>query len=469
MSPRTFLPPDVVVSDDTAPDGELVMEQFAPVLPAGVDMSVNVAEGPDPERRAELIAERNRQREIADSFRSTYGMKARARGRIREINAELAGNADQKEVAKWLKARAKKGLGSFDIELVTRVLPLFPGWQVEDAVVTATETNLTYADDERKKGWRWFYRSRDEHPFRVVGADAAGRPVIPGDADPDQHVIYVPSAPESDDAHGRVLAVRYPTVLRRVYRFTAPSGEQKDVLVGAENADGFYKWAYSQGLDRLAAAALPAAEAAVPKAASTAAVSKGQGTCPVCFGVHAVTKAQDVMDHGYRRPGWGFNVSPCDGTKWPRYEDSPNGTAAFLRSLELRLDNLIHWQRDLGRRAYSDGSPVALKRTVYVLDAKGQRVLDDSDRALAYAEAMRAQGLTPEPQYKTRTETLLPGMKHYEKMRERYLERTAAEITALRRTIPFYRVAVRLWRKGGVPLSELYREARTERVDGAVL
>ena len=422
------------------PDPEIVPDQFAPREVVAFDPATIAPEatGPSPERRAALLAERDA---LTPKTWSRVRTEAyRAQERIKAINKELAGNEAQKDVAKWLKARSKKGLGSFDIDTVRGALPYLPGWTVAETVVSGTETANSYADDTLKKGWRWAYqrdfREKEAPKYRVVPAGKDHKPILPADAIPEDRLTYITEGPIYASDGYRVL-FRHPTVLYRVWRFTAPSGEQKDVPTYAEAADGLYKWAYTQGLAEQAAAVVGAAEAAVPRAASTG-EEWARNLCQVCFSAHALApKARTLVDHAHKRPGWGYNVSPCPGSKYPSYAESCVMTDTYMQGLIRGLT--AHRARLAVLNAGHDAGGTALTFTVkvyvterrYGIDAK---VYEPSeDRRKRYGD------------YKVEEVTAQPGTALWADARAAEQARTIAEIRSLVAAIPFYRAAVRLW------------------------
>lgn len=54
------------------------------------------------------------------------------------------------------------------------------------------------------------------------------------------------------------------------------------------------------------------------------------GSCPVCFQNVKITNGRDIALHGYKRPGTGYTHGQCDGTKFPAFELSVEGTKTYL-------------------------------------------------------------------------------------------------------------------------------------------
>jgi hypothetical protein len=63
-------------------------------------------------------------------------------------------------------------------------------------------------------------------------------------------------------------------------------------------------------------------------------VPKNLGTCPCCFRNQKTLKGARMVHHGYNRPGHGYIVGDCFGVKYPRFEDSCEGTVAYRDCLQ---------------------------------------------------------------------------------------------------------------------------------------
>lgn len=420
-------------------DTEIVTEQFTPERVVAFDVDQARAAATDtlsPERRAELIVKRDKAQDDLRYKRLNYGQQSDLRSLIRAINAELAGNEAAKDVVKWLKARAKKGLGSFDIDTVRAALPYLPGWSVAEAVAPFL-AGMHYADTG--KGWRWYYSNawrRDEMAkYRLVPAGKDGKPIIPADAVPGAGVIYISEGPIFSDDETGMVRFRYPTGVGTVWRFTAPSGEQKDIGQHPDaGADGLYKWAYTQGLDKAAAAVVGEAEAAVPADAATE-NAWARNLCQICFRAHALTPSGKLVDHAHRRPGWGYNVNPCPGSKSLSYALACDLTDDYARTL---LVQLYYWRADiarLDRGVEADGRGIIFTITVYTLDANGRRI-KETDAALAAQYGP----------YVVEDRRVPPGDPLWLKVRDAETAKARAHVQQIAKSIPFYRAAVRLWR-----------------------
>lgn len=483
--------------EEVTPDVVLVPEQFeAPELPQPPQ---NAATGPSPERQRELVEERERMR--AKLGRGTLGAQAQARSRIREINAELAGNADQKAIVAWLRARARKSGGAFDADLAEAAFRHMPGWTItptttllyvnantNDAVrhtINAENHYALVAEDYAQKGW-WHFEGAEGVQFVKVPGDAKGKPVVD---DPIPGTFYVTDGPK-DGMWGSTPTkrVKSPAIGVAAWVVKAPNGASTLVTDKPRSpsepltADSFWKWAYASatydratgithgatGLDTAAAAALPAVEAAVPRAAILTAHPHGYDTCSVCFGSHALAKNEKVkdaginpetgkpwvtiMDHGYRRPGWGYNVEPCPGTRYPPYPASPAGTKAYLRGLEAAAAGIPTWIEALKAGAHLDGSRVEVTVKAYATDPKtGKRIPEtDQDKIARYGE------------WKIEDVRVFKGHKLWSAVQRDLIGQSKARLRSLWGVIPFYRAAVRVWAKGhtGADIREAEEDRR---------
>lgn len=490
--------PATAPPETAPPDVALVPEQFGvPELP---QPPRNAATGPSPERQRELIEERERMR--AKLGHGTLGAQAQARSRIREINAELAGNADQKAVASWLRARARKGGGAFDADLAEAAFRHMPGWSItptttliyvnantNDAVRHTLGKGSSYAlvaEDYTQKGW-WHFEGAEDVQFVKVPGDAKGKPIVD---DPVPGTFYVTDGPR-DGKWGSTPTkrVKSPAIGVAAWVVKAPNGASTLVTDKPRSpgepltADSFWKWAYASatfdratgathgatGLDTAAAAALPAAEAAIPLDAVRTAHPHGYDTCSVCFGSHALATnvgVKDagidpetgkpwitVMDHGYRRPGWGYNVEPCPGTRYPPYPASPAGTKAYLRGLEAAAAGIPAWIETLKAGAHPNGSRVEVTVKAYSTDPKtGKRVPEtDPDRIARYGE------------WQIEDVRVYKGHKLWPAVQRNLIEQSLARLRSLWGVIPFYRAAVRVWTKGHTGAD--IREAEEDRRD----
>lgn len=61
------------------------------------------------------------------------------------------------------------------------------------------------------------------------------------------------------------------------------------------------------------------------------------GMCPVCFADYVVTGKDEMVHHGYRRPGIGYIVGDCHGVGFAPFEVSCEGTKSWVGVLQTAL------------------------------------------------------------------------------------------------------------------------------------
>ena len=450
------------------PAPEIVQEQFEPETVVAFDVSALQpdATGPSPERRAALIAERDAltPKTWSRNPREAY----MAKDRIKEINKELAGNADQKEVLRWIKARAAKSPGgAFDPDTVAAAFRFMPGWSIKETtglihinsntseallvVLRGKRTRGLIEEDYQRAGWWHAEWPKDEPlpPINVVEGSTLratkDRPLV---AEPVAGAVY--SARGADRRHWGAtptMLLYKPAVGVRVWMITAPKmgGDHPVFDKPWRRSDeplsspGFHKWGYTFGLGEAAQAALGAAEAAVPRAASTG-DEWARNLCQVCFQAHALApKARTLVDHAHRRLGWGYNVSPCFGAKHLSYAESCDLTRQYGHGLVATLQSARGWAATLAAGVRDDGSPLTFRVKVYTTT---------TDR---YGRVQRVQETNPELSkqfgfYKVEDYTAQPGKPLWAEARKAEQSKVANKIASLVGSIPFYRAAVRLWR-----------------------
>jgi hypothetical protein len=54
------------------------------------------------------------------------------------------------------------------------------------------------------------------------------------------------------------------------------------------------------------------------------------GSCSVCFQNVKITNGRNIVLHGYKRPGTGYAHGECEGTRFPAFELSIEGTKSYL-------------------------------------------------------------------------------------------------------------------------------------------
>lgn len=67
------------------------------------------------------------------------------------------------------------------------------------------------------------------------------------------------------------------------------------------------------------------------------------GSCPCCFrNIKLKWSGQSptMVNHGFKRPGWGLQMGNCRGVGFPPFELSPRGTRHLVESLDKQRDHL---------------------------------------------------------------------------------------------------------------------------------
>lgn len=120
-------------------------------------------------------------------------------------------------------------------------------------------------------------------------------------------------------------------------------------------------------------------EAHIPAAQRT---RENTGTCPACWGNFKLEDNKLVM-HGYKRPGYGFQVGKCFATWAPPLELSVDGAVAYQGYLQEHLDRC---EKNLP--GYKNGTVSSVKdyngRPVHPGDASYARLVAEAARQLEH-------------------------------------------------------------------------------------
>lgn len=173
--------------------------------------------------------------------------------------------------------------------------------------------------------------------------------------------------------------------------------------------------------------------------------------CPVCFQRAAVTPASNHMvDHRHTRPGWGYNVAPCEGNRYMPYKDSPEGTQYRLNSLRRLFDTLNTTLRDV--LAHPEKQSYRVK--VYVKDEQGQPVYDSIP-----SKDWRGRDTTKQVRREKEID-VRKGHPLFRDLYEKDVKARRAYIKAVADSIPFYASAVRVWKQGLDDATPIYAGMR---------
>lgn len=103
------------------------------------------------------------------------------------------------------------------------------------------------------------------------------------------------------------------------------------------------------------------------------------GTCPCCFRKQKTLAGAKMVHHGYNRPGHGYIVGDCFGVKYPRFEDSCEGTVAYRNCLQTVMSQKQEYLTKVENRAvesllHSYSSYVKDEAGNYIRDHYGMRI-----------------------------------------------------------------------------------------------
>lgn len=426
-------------------------------------------------------------------------------GDVADLAEDGLTSEQRKRALSWLDKRAHYGEGEFDAEEAHLALSLLPGWSSEVlTTLRAVPMNRTTADGSFpaalvEAGFTHVPVPGNRAPFvgdghssspnaRKSNIEGVSYATRYGDAEESLFVTpeiaatfreFDPKKTKVKDLPAGRWAARISmgvgdAVLTKPVlvfaeqgglRVTNTKGETATVTGGKSGWKALYgdrKWELGKGSWTVGGLGLAEAASAVVDAltrkvkareAFEAANKKAWGgaLCPVCFQRAAVTPTSNHMvDHRHMRPGWGYNVKPCEGNRYAPYKDSPAGSEAVLGGLEAHLPRMIEELRAVLAHPEKQAYPV----NVYVRDERGEIVYDLVPPHLAKYRNEK----------KARTQQVIVRQGH-RLFPERYAKDVAGRKGSIRATanaIPFYAAAVRVWRRGLDNMEPIEAAARTE-------
>ena len=445
----------------------------------------------DPMKTVHYSRRRNPEEEVTDEEAVATPL---AFGDVAFLEDDGLTDEQRKRALTWLKKRAERTEGVFDAEDAHLGVSLLPGWSSEiQTTLRAVSLNSTTSDSSFPAALVEAGLTHDPKPgnrspnlgassFRgasnIVGARAAGDyddPRIIADASIaetfrkyDPKKVKVKSLPAGRWAtdilwkNDGTAVIEKPTLVfaeQGGLRVTNPEGVTETLKGGKAAWTAFYgtrdrSWNYSGGLGIVAAAqsVLPALERKVETRAAFAKSNErawGGALCPVCFQRAAVTPtSQHMVDHRHTRPGYGYNVAPCEGNRFAPYMLSPEGSAWMLERLEAILPVRLEKLRNV------IATPTKQVYTVkeVVTDARGMPVYD-----LVPPHKANYRG-----EKKARTEVVPVKYGHelYDEKYAKHVKTLKAELAATINAIPFYAAAVRVWKKGLDEMEPILRGIR---------
>lgn len=409
--------------------GIVLADHAIPPVDAGAVLALPAL---DPEVERGLLHEKDRlQGKLGRWSGVSMGEQARARARIREINAVLQGGQQERDQAAWLKKRATGALGEFDPDVFEALIRagLLPGWQIR-RVVAGRRVNGNYWPDEvfGKHGGVFFpeggearaYNSaqRAQTEYAALRAKILGPLPVPEDGVPG--ALYGEVGPLVSTGDPNTFKFKLEHAIEGI-RLTAPDGESKDVPLPPTPA--IWKWVYSKGLAQTAVATLPEAERRVPPPRQVAKVT--DRTCPICFQRVGLLANGTIALHGYAFPGHQYRLGHgCPGGQEDPWEVSPEATKRYTGALRGALQHAQEHLRQI----------VAQPPDSYLLivgkEADGQ------------------------PKY----QRVMVGSKEHELAYARDVQTTLHTVQSLQSPdfpgIPWYEYAVQAWKPGGVKLEQ---------------
>lgn len=413
MNPKDFVawtaqqpPPDNAAARH--PDAEALAAQvIVENLPAGGEGSVILAEqvglapptGPalalpalahDVEQ--DLLREKERlQGKLRRWSGVSMGEQAKARVRIREINAILQGGQEERDRAVWLKKRATETLGEFDPNVFEDTVQagLLPGWQIR-RVVAGRRVNGNYWPDEvfgprggvfyPEGGGAQAYHNhqRAQAEYAALREKILGPLPVPEDGVPG--ALYGEVGPLVGAGDPSTFKFKLEHAIEGI-RLTAPDGESKDAPLPPTPA--LWKWAYSKGLAQTAAATLPEAERQIPPPRAIARAT--DRTCPICFQRVGLLANGTIALHGYAFPEHRFRLGHgCPGGQENPWEVSPEATRRYIGLLKGTLERT----RAALARTLAHPPDSYLVKLSKQPDAQPERVLKGSVEYTAAHKAM---------------------------------------------------------------------------------
>lgn len=406
-------------------------------------------------------------------------------GDVADLADDGLTDEQRKRALAWLKKRAERTEGEFDAQDAHYAISLLPGWSSEIVETRRTvPLNGTTADGS--------------FPAALVEAGFVHVPV-PGNRTPTAGAGYTSGNKSNIEGVSRVSfdneeAIRVtPEIAATFHPFDAKKTKVKDlpagrwaagfrsesggtvllmkpVLVFAEhgglrvtNAKGetatvtggkaawkaLYgerdrNWNYTGGLG-VVEAAKGIVDALARKVEAREAFTKankggwGGALCPVCFQRAAVTpSSRHMVDHRHTRPGWGYNVAPCEGNRYAPYKESSAGSQYALDGLRGSFDALNTSLRDV--LAHPEKKSYRVK--VYVKDEFGYPVYDKVP-----AKDWRGRETTKEVRREQEI-TVRQGHPLFRGLYEKDVKARKQQIRAVAASIPFYTAAVRVWEPG---------------------
>jgi hypothetical protein len=275
-------------------------------------------------------------------------------GTAKELRGFLTGEEQPKIALRWLRNRAKGSKGDFDEDAMRYGLYYLLGWSWSSRLVNSAQSSpsdyyiakfggnpeenvLPYT--RQPELWK---RAKPKDARNLPEGLYAGGPIRPSTAG----LVVSPWATTKFRASDGWFEIDKPFAVTRGERLYVVSNgrETREAPAGA----GLWKALYELGLQEAAAQIADRMQAVKAQAQE----SWGKEMCPICFGYASVTPtSKRMVDHGHKRPGWGYNVGPCEGNECHPFSTSKECTEAARNGLVRLLQSL------LSQLAYEQASP----------------------------------------------------------------------------------------------------------------
>lgn len=172
-------------------------------------------------------------------------------------------------------------------------------------------------------------------------------------------------------------------------------------------------------------------------------VAKNLGTCPCCFRQQKTTKTVAMVHHGYQRPGIGYILGDCFGVRYPRFEDSCEGTIDF----RVHLEEILRRRREYLERLQSGVvETLPFEYEVHVKDPVTGKTLKDGWRPVTkptFVNVRKGDARIDRP-YVYGGEPSIPG---FDQLLADAIRKTETDIKSLTSHIAELQTAIDGWKK----------------------
>jgi len=257
------------------------------------------------------------------------------------------------------RIRKGKSISSLNGKTLNLVLAELEGWEIEQViynevmrhhyidndgkVLPVYDSSLlnvnrsAYATEERDyvDGEYVVVREKDLEYLASYREQVLALPKLEEAKKPKVNSIWVTNVGEIDD-HGS-FDIEYTKVVKG-WKVTAPNGEE---LITDKNLYQLHRFAKDNGMFELINEVLGLPTVEVEQYEAKQAKLRDQsnmGTCGCCGGIYKLKANGTLVNHGFERPGIGFNIGKCEGQSYLPYEVSNEGAVAGKEAQEKQLE-----------------------------------------------------------------------------------------------------------------------------------